>query len=359
MATITRCAGILMTFTLMSSATFLDVQAGKPGGGGPSAAQSNPAIAFVATQKTGRMDVIVSAADLSSEIVLTAKLQPSTRGTSRLFGSPAWSADGTKVAFCAQDVVNGIYSKIKLYVAKADGSASTLVRDFTTRPGFDGPASMNDGLNWTPSGRELIYTSSDRILCSIDAVTGNTRVVIDGFYTGYPVGQPALSPDLDVTTPGYQGTLAVTGDDGTGNADVFLVPIADDANGYLLPVDPTLTVNLTSAPGTAQFHPSWSPDGSEIAYFDNGSLAVLNLVTDIVRHLPGDYFTHVKGSDRAAWSSDARFLVYRSESVGITDLTIASADGLSAPANYTASSTRWEEAPTWNPRWNATGPGGF
>jgi len=179
---------------------------------------------------------------------------------------------------------------------------------------------------------------------------------MDGFYTGDPVGQPALSPDLDATTNGYQGILAVTGDDGSGDSDVFLIRIADDADGYLLPIDPTQARNLTSAPGTAQFHPSWSPDGTEIAYFDDGRLALEELASGIVRYLPGDYFTHDKGSDRATWSSDARFLVYRSEVIGITDLAIGTADGLSMSANYTMSA-RWEEAPAWNPQWDPTGPG--
>ena len=50
---------------------------GKPGGGdgGPTAAEVNPAIAFVTTQKNGRQDVVVASADLSSEIVLTNSLQ--------------------------------------------------------------------------------------------------------------------------------------------------------------------------------------------------------------------------------------------------------------------------------------------
>ena len=48
--------------------------------GGPTPAQLNPAIAFIAAQKTGRQDVVVAAADLGSEILLTGSLQPSAKG---------------------------------------------------------------------------------------------------------------------------------------------------------------------------------------------------------------------------------------------------------------------------------------
>ena len=50
-----------------------------------------------------------------------------------------------------------------------------------------------------------------------------------------------------------------------------------------------------------------------------------------------DYATEVNGEDRATWTSDGRYLVYRTDFSGIDryDLTIIAADGAGVPVNYT------------------------
>ena len=320
---------------------------------GPTPAELNPAIAYVQSGKNGVVDVVVAAADLGSHVGLTQSVQPG----GRQFGSPAWSADGQFVAFWAQDNdADGYPLPMMLFVARADGSEVTLVRDFNAQPG-PGPAYFSDGLNWSPSGKELIYSPANNCatIVAVDSVSGETRYLLD-LPTGDGNFQPALSPDLE-DAPGYQGFLAMKGFD--GSSDIFLVPIDDDADGYLLPLDPALFVNVTNKPGSSQFHPSWSPGGEFLACFDDGSLAVYDVATGASWTVAPNYFTSVSGQDRPTWTSDGYELVFRSKDIGVGDLAIVAADGSGLVDNYTATRRLMERAPAWNPAWDPSGPGGL
>jgi Tol biopolymer transport system component len=330
--------------------------AAKPGGG-PTPAQLNPAIAFVAAQSSGREDIVVAAADLASEIVLTQSLKPRKGGRLGM-GSPAWSPDGKSVAFWVRDWLSPSDVKLKLYMASADGSGLTLLRDFSAQPGpFPSDNFLpSDGLNWSPTGKELVYTHGG--LCAFDLASRAIRVLLAN---NNRIGHPALSPDRDLDlSDGYQGLLATIGIDETGAPGVFIVPIEGDANGYLLPIEPALFENVTVTPKTGQLlNPSWSPDGAEIAYFDSGDLAVLDVASGQKRILPGGFFTSAAAQERAAWTADGLSLVYRSAAIGTTDLAIIAADGGGAPQRYTLTTNRVEYAPAWNPQWDPDGLGGF
>ncbi len=333
---------------------FSPALAGKPVGG-PTPAQLNPAIAFVAAQLSGREDIVVAAADLASETVLTKSLKPRKGGRLEM-GSPAWSPDGTSVAFWLRDWLSPSDVKLKLYMARADGSGLTLLRDFSAQPG---PYPSNNflpsaGLNWSPTGKELVYTHGGLLAFNLASRAIRVLALNDN-----RIGHPALSPDLDLSD-GYQGLLATIGIDEAGAPGVFIVPIEGDANGYLLPIDPALFENVTIAPGTGQLlHPSWSPNGAEIAYFDSGDLAVLDVALRQKRILPGGFFTSAAAQERATWTADGLSLVYRSPAIGTTDLAIIAADGGGGPQRYTLTNNRVEYAPAWNPQWDPAGLGGF
>ncbi|HYU38275.1 MAG TPA: tetratricopeptide repeat protein, partial [Acidimicrobiia bacterium] len=98
-------------------------------------------IAFL-SNRDGRPEVYVMNADGTGPVRLTVNAQ-SSEGTPRWNPSPAWSPDGTKIAFASDRD-----GDVEIYVMNADGTG--LVR-LTFNPGEDGEPS------WSPDGRRIAF----------------------------------------------------------------------------------------------------------------------------------------------------------------------------------------------------------
>lgn len=158
--------------------------------------------------------------------------------------SPAWSPDGTRIAYIAED------DGALLYVVNADGSGRRkLTRDVVTYI-FD-PV-------WSPDGREIAFTQQAGGEADVYAVGANGSGFRPVTQLG-SAGGPAWSPNGNRIAYLYPPT-------GSGPSDVWVVN--RDAS------DP---VNLTETDGVAEFGPSWSPDGSTLLYTRN-----VGGVTDII-----------------------------------------------------------------------------
>ena len=216
----------------------------KPPGGGTPPPLTNPAIAFVTTQTDTRQDVVVASGDLASQIVLTQTLQTKRKGGgyTHLFGDPAWSADGGKVAFWATNQTDPKLTRTQLYTVNANGTQMTLIRDFRLRPSVHQP--QNGPLNWSPSGLELVYESMAHAIVAIAVGTGDIRVLLDAFSPMIRYGKRRYSPDLD-DAAGYQGMVAMRGRDGsvdvdgTPQFDIFVAPIVSGATDTSCPSNAT------------------------------------------------------------------------------------------------------------------------
>jgi hypothetical protein len=143
---------------------------------------------------------------------------------------PAWSADGTKIAFANKQANTG-----GIMYVNADGTGITRVT-----------SDVNDGEpTWSPDGTKLAY---------IHVSTGRRRLAIsnlDG--TG-----------LTVLTPTLERTL----DDPEWSPDGSRIAFSDFADIWVVNVDGSNLRNLTSGPSepARADNPSWSPDGTRIAY---------------------------------------------------------------------------------------------
>ena len=145
---------------------------------------------------------------------------------------PAWSSDGTKIAFTSA------YDDV--YITNADGSGLTQV---TNDPGLEKffPA-------WSAGGTYLTFTGAtpnqpgDVYSVKTDG-TGATNL------TNHP------SSD-DAARPGPSGKIAFISDR-AGNRDVYVM----DADGGSV-------TQLTTDPA-ADYAPDWSPDGKRIAFTSN------------------------------------------------------------------------------------------
>jgi Tol biopolymer transport system component len=149
-------------------------------------------------------------------------------------------------------VYKGRSASSQLVIMNADGSNKTVVLD----AGAGGPT-------WSPDGLELAFKSDvqGRGLYVIGRDgTGLSKVLDLAAVPRLAAGSPAWSPVLEDGSTWLAFTSDVEGPDGSYDvADLFVVRL--DGTGLL---------NVSSTPGVKEWLPTWSPDGRRIAV-DAGS----------------------------------------------------------------------------------------
>ena len=154
-------------------------------------------------------------------------------------GEPAWSPDGTKLAYSSKIGGTG-----GIFIVNADGTGTTRVTSDT-----------NDGEpTWSPDGTKLAF---------VHVSTGRRRLVttnLDG--SGLTVITPNLASDVDDPEWSPDGTRLTF----SNSADIYVVN-ADGSNLVDLTAD--------AAEPLSADHPSWSPDGTKIAFRYVNSLKVV------------------------------------------------------------------------------------
>ncbi|HEX8456399.1 MAG TPA: M12 family metallo-peptidase [Pyrinomonadaceae bacterium] len=155
--------------------------------------------------------------------------------TSEPESSPAWSPDGSKL------VLRKVWD---FYLVSADGKTQTKLG-----PGGDEPS-------WSPDGRKIVYTIglyNQNHIYVINA-DGTGWTPLTSGYAGY--NSPEWSPD--------------------GTKILFVGPSSTGSGGaqiYLMNPDGTERQALTT-PG-ANLEPVWSPDGSLIAFNRGGDIYIM------------------------------------------------------------------------------------
>ncbi len=199
-------------------------------------------IAFAST-RAGNQEIYVMHADGSNPVQLT---QPQYSDD-----CPAWSPDGTRIAFVSLRAGNE-----EIYVMHADGR--NVVR-LTQHPSIDTEPA------WSPDGTRIAFTSlraGNWDIYTMHADGGN--VVRLTQHPSYNT-KPAWSPD---------GARIAFTSLRAGNWDIYTMH-ADGGN----------VVRLTQHPAIDSI-PAWSPDGAQVAFFSERSGAGKDL-----------YVMHADGSD--------------------------------------------------------------
>lgn len=214
--------------------------------------------------------------------------------------APSWSPDGSRIAFFREDEEAGV----QLWVMDANGRRERLVHTVGGRMGDSAtysPDMSDSGITWSPNGKRLAF--------ALDGRPGIFAIDLDGsdltelFSKG---GTPEWSPDgrrimfthvheYDSDSAFYE--LWMMDADG-GRPRPFLQPFGADIR-----------------------HPTWSPDGTKIAYsegqftVDNapgtGDVSTYHVyVIEVVDRYSARRVTTERGEMHPSFSPDGTRLVY-------------------------------------------------
>jgi Tol biopolymer transport system component len=238
-------------------------------------------IVFSRRQADGRYHLHLIAADGLGDTALTSG--PAEER------APAWSPDGTQIAFVRRTGLTEKPTRVDLYVMNADG---TDLRRLTKGPG------LKQDPSWSPDGLQIVFSA-------LDPVRGTARMAMTGLdgREGPPLvppphgcsdREPAWSPE--------------------GSRIAFSRQcVGRPSSLYLMNADGTNIVLLTELGRT----PDWSPDGSRIAYTGSGALgpAVFLINADGTQRLQ---LTAGVSAD-PSWSPQGKSIVFTgSEALGLT-----------------------------------------
>jgi Tol biopolymer transport system component len=240
-------------------------------------------------------------------------------------GQPAVSPEGERIAL--ESSCDVCYKGNGVWIMNFDGSNPVQV----------GGWGIVTGPSWSPSGTQIAYAlwGWGFELWIVDDDGTNAHQLL-GKHKGplFSDVQPAWSPD---------GKKIAFATDRGGNWEIYLVN-ADGTNEINLTNNPASDFdNVGGGPG-----PSWSPDGSKIAFESNRDgnyqIYVMNADGSNVKRLTTDPSLE---DSSPAWSPDGTKIVFTRNSGGQYDIFVMDADG----TNQTRLTTDpgWDGAPDWQP----------
>jgi hypothetical protein len=188
--------------------------------------------------------------------------------------SPAWSPDGTKIAFTSNR--DGDY---EIYVMNPDGSEQmrlTASLHSTSSP------------NWSPDGTKITFISIYEGIYTMNADGSDVTKILSDNRVMFDL---AWSPD--------------------GSKMAFIIstsPSRDEI--FIMDADGTNLTRLLSAPmGVQNFDPAWSPDGTRIAFTLHDGDLIFKIY---VVNADGSNAVFLSNGGSPTWSSDSSKIAYNS-----------------------------------------------
>ena len=228
--------------------------------------------------------------------------------------APAWSPDGSKIAFySSRDGISG-----EIYVMDADGLNLMRLTNFF---------GLDHNPDWSPDGSKIAFDRS---------LAGNLEIYVmdaDGLnqvnLTNNAAGDssPSWSPD--------------------GSKIAFYSSRDATTEIYVMNADGSNQVNLTNNAG-GNFTPAWSPDGSKIAFgsFRDGNSEIYVMDADGLN--PMNLTNNARDDGGPDWSPDGSKIVFssnRDSADQAHDIYVMDADG-SNPMRLT-NNAAGDSRPSW------------
>ena len=192
---------------------------------------------------------------------------------------PAWSPDGSKIAFAHEDPTT-IQRDIWVLDAASPGQPVKVTNDVPN----------DNHMTWSPDGSMIAFerrvgaTNFDIYVAPSDGTGSSTPLITGAGFQAVPV----WSPD---------GTRLAFTDDSSGSTNVYVVA----ANG----MGPHVPIAAT--PTSIESNPDWSPDSTRLAMARDGHLLIANANgTGAEQPLPGG------NREQPVWSPDGTRLAFSS-----------------------------------------------
>jgi TolB protein len=274
--------------------------------------EADPDLLFVSTRDGVYAIYALSTSGGDEQRLTAADADASTPEGLFFQTEPAWSPDGSTIAFASKR--SGSFD---LYAMSSDGSG--------TRP-LTSTSEEDSQPTWSPDGTRIAFArgASSRLFV-MDADGSGARRVTDGLNEE---GEPAWSPD------------------GSWIAYVRKAPGTSIRELWLVRPDGSQGRPLTRLGGVAQA-PSWSPDGRRIVFSANVDDKGFDIYTVGADGKGVHRVTSGEDSFEPAWSSDGKTIAFSKEgAIFAIDVDTGEERMLTEPKNN-------DSSPDWRPR-----PGG-
>jgi uncharacterized repeat protein (TIGR01451 family) len=234
-------------------------------------------------------------------------------------GWPAWSPDGTRLAFSRADAGTGT---LHIFVMNADGTGVTQLTS-TSLPDV--------GSGWSPDGTRILFSRNFGEIWVMNA-DGTGQALLKGSAQG-AVGGAKWSPD---------GTKIVFVKQGCPPPQCSFV------GTQIFVMNPDGSGEISLTPGeTVAGPPDWSPDGTKIAYNLNGGvndrfgIIVMNADGSAPHALTTQPFAS------PAWSPDGQYIVFVMTGLGPRGIFVMNAADGSGQTQITSNAA--DLTPDWQP----------